>query len=414
MAQKTENQTKEFRRVTRYRVTFFTKGEVIMDTAVLIIPKGKYRILDIRRFNPYFYPINSLDELERINFLQENKGFKKYLQNPKASLRDEGLVYPNLRIEERVSRDIYSCDLKISFSYPKILWAHSFEEVIDALFQTLIETLKTRLEEMGVEVSLENLRTAAVHTLHFCANIKFPSLEEAQMFLNRLSKVSLKAWFENNDRTFSNGGHAVRFHTDIFEIVFYLKYYDVLETGNKSVGRKTTRQEKETAKRLLKEGRIPPVVRMEIRFNGTRSVRNHLKATLDIDKQFWTFEEVFDFLNSRKALKYYWNQIINDPINKAYLCTTSDEDICRKVLDKYKGVTTKDISEALGLFYFVKNLGVRGTKEIIILRQNRKAWYDKRKKIINFAKRFVNQDEKLLKIVTSVLENKPVQLGLPL
>lgn len=385
-----------------------------MDSVVLSIAEGQYKVTDYKRFTPYFEPFDQNNTNERIRFLQEHRGLKKYTQNPLASYRDAGIVYPNLRIDERMRNYAYTCDLKVSFSCPKLIWGHSFEEVMDSHFGQIIEVLKVKLADMGIEVSEVVLRNAIVQTLHYCSNILFPSLEEAQMFLNRLSRVSLKAWFENNTKTFSNDGHAVRFHTDIFEIVFYLKYYDVLEKGNRSVGRKTTLQEKETAKRLLKEGKIPPIVRMEIRFNGTRSIRNHLKAALGIDKQYWTFQEVFDSLQSRKTQKYYWDQILSNPINKAYLCTTSDEDICRKVLDKYKGVTTKDISEALGLFYFVKNLGVKGTKEIIILRQNRKAWYDKRKKIINFAKRFVNQDENLLKIVTSVLENKPIQLGLPL
>jgi len=387
---------------------------ITMDTIVLDIPEGSYKVTEPQRFTPYFKPFNSYDTSERIRFLQEFRGLRRYIQNPPASYRDQGLVYPNLRIDERVRGLNYSCGLKVTFSCPKLIWGHSFEEVMDSHFSQIVEVLIKRLSDMGIVVSEKAIREAVVHTLHYSSNIMFPSEAEARMFLKRLSNTTLKAWFENNTKTFSNNGHAVRFHTDIFEIVFYLKYYDVLETGNKSVGRKTTLQEKETAKRLLKEGKIPPVVRMEIRFNGTRPIRTHLKAALGIDKQYWTFQEVFDSLQSRKTQKYYWDQIISDPVNKAYLCTTSDADICLKVLDKYRGVTTKDISEALGLFYFVKSLGVRGTKEIVTLRQNRKAWYDKRKKIINFVKRFVNQDENLLKIVTSVLENKPIQLGLPL
>lgn len=209
-------------------------------------------------------------------------------------------------------------------------------------------------------------------------------------------------------------GRAVRFHTDIFEVVFYLKYYDVLENAKRSVGRKTTLQEKEKAKLLLKEGKIPPVVRMEIRFNGTRSVRNHLKTALGIDKQYWTFQEACDGLQSRKTQKYYWDQIVNDPLNKECLCTVSDEDLCQKIIKRHQDETIKTISEGAGLFYLMKSLGVKRLKAITILKQNRKAWYDKRKKIIAFARQFSKPDETLIKIVTSVLENKPIQLGLPL
>lgn len=387
---------------------------IAMDTVVLSLTEGQYKVIAPKRFTPHFAPFNPFNTAERVNFMNEYRGLKKYIQNPPSSYRDLGHVYPNLRIDERMRKNIYSCDLKVSFSCPKLLWGHSFEEVTDSHFSQITETLSNRLSIMGIDVYKGVVKNAFVHTLHYSANIMFPSEEEARMFLNRLSKVSAKGWFENNTKIYANDGHVVRFHTDVFEIVFYLKYYDVLEKGNRSVGRKTTLQEKQTAKRLLKEGIVPPVIRMEIRFNGTRSVRTHLQSAIGIYKKYWMFQEVFDSIQSRKTLKYYWDEIINDPINKAYLSLTSDEDICQKVLGKFPGESIKNISEALGLFYFVKNLGVKGTWEIVILRQNRKAWYDKRKKIISFAKRFVKEDDSLIKIVTTVLENKPIQLGLPI
>ena len=384
------------------------------DTITLSIPFGSYTVNDSRKFKPYFAPFNQYDTSERIRFLQEHRGLRKYLQNPQASYRDQGIVYPNLRIDERMRGMIYTCDLKVTFSCPKLIWGHSFEEVTDGHFSLIVEMLMKRLVDMGISVTEEAIKSAIVHTLHYCANIQFPSEEDARMFLNRLSNTSLKAWFENNTKTFANNGNAVRFHTDIFEIVFYLKYYDALEKGNRSVGRKTTLQEKQTVKRLLKEGSIPPVVRMEIRFNGTRSVRNHLKTALGIESRYWTFKDAYDSLKSRTTQRYYWNQIIDDPLNNTYLSTVSDQDLCEKVLEKFPNETIKDISESLGLFYITKSLGVSRIKAITILRQNRKAWYDKRKKIISFSRRFIQQDETLIKIVTSVLENKPLQLDLPI
>lgn len=384
------------------------------DTVILSIPFNQYHVSEPNKFTPSFKPFNPNITRERVIFLQEYKGIRQYKQNPPAFYRQQGIVYPNLRIDERMRKGVYSCDLKVSFSCPKILWGHSFEETMDTHFPSIVELLIPRLKDMGIIVTPDTIKNAIVHTLHYCANIKFPSEEDARMFLNRLYKTSLKAWFENNDKSFANDGRTVRYHTDIFEINFYLKYYDVLEKNNRRVDRKTTLQEKETAKRLLKEGKIPPVVRMEIRFNGTRPLRNHLKTALGIDKQYWTFQEVFDSLKSRKTQKYYWDQIISDPLNKACLTTISDQDICEKVLKQFSDETIKDISEALGLFYVMKSIGVKRLKAITRLRQNRKAWYDKRKKIIAFAKRFVKLDEIPIKIVTDVLESKPLQLGLPI
>jgi len=381
---------------------------------VLLLHADNYRVNNPQKFNPSFDPLNSYTTSNRIVFLSEYKGLRKYIQNPTSSLRDKGLVYPNLRIDERMRGSAYSCDLKVSFSCPKILWGHSFEEVTDSYFPQIVETLAKRLLDMDVIVTSEAISNAIVHTLHYCANISFPSEADARLFLTRLNKTSIGSWFENNTKIYSNNGHAVRFHTDIFEIVFYLKYYDALETSNKSVGRKTTLQEKETAKRLLSEGKIPPVIRMEIRLNGTRSVRTHLLATTGVERQYWTFQEVFNSVQSRSVQRYYWDKIIGDPINYAYLSTTLDEDICQKVLEKYKGERLKYIAEAMGLFYFLKSMGTKGTRDAVVLRQSRKTWYEKRKKIIGFARRFTKPDTSLIDIVTKVLESKPIQLGLPI
>src|SRR5258708_7905446 len=267
--------------------------KIIMDTIVLTIPVGHYEIIDRKKFKPFFDPINSSDYNERILFLLENRGLKKYIQNPSVTFRDQGIVYPNLTLEERFARKEYSCNLKISFSCPKILWGQSFDEPVDKNFSQLVYTLAMRLLDMGVSVSEEKIKTAIVQTLHYAVNIPFDSQETARMFLKRLSLTQMQAWFENNIKTFSNDGKAVRFHTKIFEIVFYLKYYDVLEAKGRSVGRHTTKQEKEIAKKLKKEGNVPPVVRIELRFNGKRSIRSHLKTTLGIDKSEWIFQEVF-------------------------------------------------------------------------------------------------------------------------
>ena len=377
--------------------------------------QGNYKIADPRRFTPYFDPFDPYDTDERIRFLQEYKGYKAYIQNPSPEYRKQGIVYPNLRIDENFRRGgIYTCDLKASISFPKMLWGHSFEEVMDGHYPFGVDLLIQRLKDMDVIVTKEAVFNAIGQTVNYCANILFHSEAEARMFLGRMSRASLGEWFENNARTFSNDGNAVRFRTDIFEIVFYLKYYDVLEKGNRAVSKRTTPQEKEIVNRLLKEGKIPPVVRMEVRCNGSRSIRTHLRAALGIDKQYWTFQELFDTANSRGVLRYYWHKIIDDPLNRAVLSTTLDEDTCQRVLGKYEGEKLRYISEGMGLFYFLKSLGVKGTREVVVLKQSRKTWYEKRKKIISFAKRFTKPDETLMNIVTKVLENKPIQLGLPL
>ncbi len=389
----------------------------MIDTVVLRFIQGTYTVLDSARFNDPLNLIDSSDPEERTNFLNTYKGHREYNLNPSPSYREQGIVCPNVTLAERIDMrsGAYTRNLNVSISLPKLLWGHSFQELMDANFVLVVRLLVERLKIMGIVVTEESTRNAVVQTLHYCSNIMFPTMEEARMFLDRIYKCSLGKWFENNEKWHSNDGATVRFHAKVFEIVFYLKYYDVLERNDRSVDRKKTPQEKEIAKRVMQEGRIPPLVRLEIRCNGKPSIRSHLKASLGMDRQTWTFQEVFSSTNSRNFQKYYWSKIIDDPLNKICLSTIVDRDVCLRVYAKFKGDKVIVISESLGLFYQLKNLGIKTLREIIESKhKNRQAWYMKRKKIIDFARRFVNQDETLIKIVTEVLEKKPMQLELPL
>jgi len=385
-----------------------------MDTFVLVFQKGNYVITDPKRFKDYFYPINPNDKDQRIRFLQEQRGSRKYTQNPSLLYRNKGLVYPNLTIWERIRREKHICDLHASISIAKLLFGHSFGDVGNERKNESVDLLVNRLADMGIEVKKVNICNSWAQTIHYSTNIMFLSEEEARMFLERMYKCSLGEWFENNDKTFSNNGHAVRFHTDTFEIVFYLKYYDVLEKKNRSLDRHKTLQKQEIAEKAKKSGKIPPLVRMEIRMNGFRSIKTHFRAVFGIEKDRWTFDEVFDYIKNRKVLLYYWNKIIEKPENTIILSDWSNRDICLNVKEKYNNEKIKTIAEGMGLFYMLNSLGVKDLKAFVELRHNRQAWYRKRRMIASFAKQFTVPNKSLITTITRTLEKKSAQLHLPL
>lgn len=375
-----------------------------MDTAVLSIPGYKYKVLLPSNFKPPFRPIDPQYFYARQKFLDENNGFKKYIQNVSSTYRKIGNVYPNLTIYELHKGGIYTCNLHISCSIPKLLWGHSYKETTDADKEKVIELLVIRLKFMGVIVDKETLINATLQTLHYSSNIMFPSLEEAKIFLDRLNKTSLGKRFENNVKTYSFDGKSVRFHTDIFEINFYLKYADVLQPGNRSVDRLKTFQEIQIASQYKKSGNYPPVVRMEVRFIGTRSISTHLKAALSKDRQYWSFNDAFNVQISNKVLLHFWNKLIEDRLNYFILSKTSDQDVCLRVQAELKGEKSKTIDEAMGLYFRLKTLGVKGLKEDMLFRHTRQTYKKKMDNLLKFIDRFVGQDDYLIKVVTSTLE----------
>lgn len=377
-----------------------------MDTFILSIPRLKYIIRDETRFKPSFHPLNTLALFARKRFIDEHGRYRRFIYNPQAIYRQKGIIYPNLTIIESLNHPRYSCNLYVSFSIPKILWGHSYSDPTNNEKDKVINLLVTRLQEMRVIVEKEVITNSILQTLHFSKNFLFPNLEEAKIFLERLSKVSLGKWFENNTKTYSFDGKAVRFHTNVFEIIFYLKYADVLQKGNRSVDRRKTLQEIEIAKQYKKDGKIPPVVRMEVRFSGTRSISSHLEASTGIKRSYWTFNDAFNTELSNKVLSYYWRKIIADPLNHFLLSKSSYKDVCLRVQAVTEGERSKNVDEMLGLYFRIKELGVKGLKEDMLLRHSRPTYKRKMDELASFIEQFVQQEDSLIKIVTDALEGK--------
>jgi hypothetical protein len=169
-----------------------------MDTVVIILKQEDYLITRPDQFNPRLVPINGTSFDQRISFLKNYKGVKKYVQNPLPEMRKGGLVYPNLSMYERVRGQVYSCDLHVSISLSKLLYGHSFDNVYTEQLDEVCMLLSKRLAYMGVETKPATLKQATVNTMHYSLNVVFPSEEHTRIFLDRMNKASIGGWFENN------------------------------------------------------------------------------------------------------------------------------------------------------------------------------------------------------------------------
>ena len=383
-----------------------------MDTIVIVLNRSQYKVADITKFKPHFKPINAMDTNQRIQFANEYKCQRSYKQNPSVELRRNGTIYPFLTIYERLRRIDHQCDLHISVSLPKLLYGHSFQNVYKDNAEQILGTLVKRLADMGIATTKTNLRNGHINTVHFAENILMPTEQHLRMFLSRMSQADIGAWFEKNDRHYSNDGHAVRFHSDIFQIVFYMKYYDLFLAKSRSIDKKRSKQEVDIAIKLKTENRIPPVLRMEVRFAGVRSVTSHFEAVLGINKKRWLFADVLDQNLGLKFLVYYFNKIKEDELNFSLLSTFSNEDICRIVLEKYKEIDFSLVTEALGMFFLLHTLGVKDLREFVKLRKSHATWYRKRRKLVEFIHRYVKPNSEIIDIVLKGLKADSKQLKL--
>ena len=378
----------------------------MIDTITIVLEKEQYKIIEAHKFDIPFEDIDEFDQAKRALFLKKYNGRRVYIQNPSSKLRKQNIIYPNLRIDQNFRSGFYSCTLKLTISCPKLLWSHSYKDITDNNLKKIIVLLKERLKDMGIETTESNLINAKLTKLHYCKNIIFKSQADTQIIIDKLSRTSLGDWYEVNVKTYANDGRAIRFHCDIFELVFYLKYYDALETANRSVGKNITAKEKQIALEHYKNGTMPPVVRMEVRFNTARSISSHLKAALKEDRPAWTFSQVFSEKNSLTTLNYYWNEILSKETNYLVLCHSLDNEKYLKIFEEFSNDKFKTIAEGIGLFSILQTCGVKRTKKIIQSSYTRKTWYKKVKKIVSFAQKYTEEDKTLIKIVTNSLKIK--------
>lgn len=388
----------------------------MIDTIGLSNKYGQYVVFNPSAFHPTFSKINQNDPYEVEKFLKDKKGLQKYVLNPKPELREQGFAYPNLTIYETYKRNRgYQCNLKPHISIPKMLFGHSIEEVNNNHYQVVVETLQSRLKDMGVSVYEKAIHEASVTMLHYCMNILMPCEADARRLLQALNRMTLGEKYENNARDYSNTGKAVRFHSDAFEFIAYLKYYDFLEPGKTRVDRKTTQQEKAIAEKLLKTNSIPPLIRIEIRFNGKPSIRQHLRTVTGIDKNTWMFQEVFDEQISRKVIQYYWYKLIKNPLNKLMLMEISDEYIYRKLKGKFTKTPQRILDNTLGMFKRLQAQGTANYKEELLRSYSRSKWYKDQQRIMLFLQEnnlLSNSD--LFEFMENAIYQRPTQLGLPI
>ncbi|HSW96413.1 MAG TPA: hypothetical protein VLF89_01155 [Candidatus Saccharimonadales bacterium] len=387
----------------------------MIDTIGLSITHGKYSVFDPTVFIPTFRRIDEIDQNQVIQFLKDKKGLQKYTLNPKSSLKELGFIYPNVTIYESYKRNNYQCNLKPHISIPKMLFGHSVEEVTNKHYEQAVTMLQDRLKEMQVLVYEKALQEATVTTLNYCMNVLVQSDAEARRLLNALNRMSLGERYENHSRDYANNGKAVRFHTKTFELIFYLKYYDFIQTGNDRIDKKTTPQEKAIAQKLLEANTIPPLIRIEVRFNGKPSIRQHLRTINGIDKPTWTLKEVFDEEISRKVIQYYWHKLTDNQLNKLMLMEISDEYIYRKLRENFISTPQRILDNTIGMLKRLQAQGVVNYKEELLRSYSRSKWYKDQQRIVEFLdKNNLLQNSDLYEFMENAVTQKPMQLGLPI
>lgn len=273
------------------------------DTVVLNLPEGSFVVMDKDRFTP------SVELLSEDPWkLLGNKAYMKFTCNARKEDHRTGKYYPRLTLVIRKAFPGIARTLRVEFSAPKLLYGNNFDELTDKDFDLVAVALQQRLRDMGVLVFKQNIEKAPVSAWHFSKNMTMQDFTTCSMVLNEISKANVFNRLDLNQRDYKNGGQAVKFHANAFEITFYDKLQDL--ANSRISEKRAIEKDNATQQTFFDKKTLSPnyqVLRMEARLNSKRKIKSVLK-TVGLERQI-VFKDLFSWQLAQAVLKHFWQPI---------------------------------------------------------------------------------------------------------
>lgn len=372
----------------------------MIDTVVLTLNHEDFSIQEPERFNPSARILFSTPPREL-----GSRGNMSCYQNPTTTELKEGNYKPRLTLNKRIRAGGYAITLKIEFSVPKLIFGNNFDELSDKDFEQVISILYEQLLGMGVFTRREILRNASVSSIHFSKNIILEDFLTSSMMINELKKTDLGKRLDLNKTDYRNGGHAVRYHANSYEIIFYDKVKD-MEQAKVSEKRAI---EKENLIQFDLFQDIKPrgleVLRMEVRLGNRVKLKSILKE-VDLVMEM-SFKNLFQSAVSKKILLHYWEKISKD---YSWLSQTHQkpEDIFESV---YRQGQTKPLKalQVLGGLKLIESIGMRGFR-VLLGKISERTWQRLKKTLENYPKENAQKGRSILFLRDSLVEFLPAKL----
>ena len=194
----------------------------MIDTIVLMLQADQFSIADHTRFSP-----STKGLFESPYYPLGGRGNFSCYQNPTAEEFKNGIYKPRLTVTKRPQKGGFQITLRIEFSIPKLIFGNNFDEVEDAHFALVVDTLSKSLREMGVLVFRDILVNASISAVHYSKNIPLPDYLIPSSILNEIAKINLTQTLDLNQTDFRNDGQSLKFHANSYELALYDKMRDL-------------------------------------------------------------------------------------------------------------------------------------------------------------------------------------------
>lgn len=322
----------------------------MLDTVVLTLPEKDFFIKYGDRFTPF------------AGFLQNpmygTRQMVKAVYNPTKAEKRTGYKPRLTLIKKPFTERAHAIILRIEFSAPKLLYGNNFVELRGHDdFMPVLTALHTALASMGIEVSLETLKTASVSAIHFSKNILLERETPCFLLIRELEKLDLSAKLDLTQTDFRNSGQMVKYHASTYEIALYDKVKD-LQQASKYGDKRSAEIDNGSQLDLLNSLKLPEVLRFEIRLKS-RKLKPLIQKIGHIGPL--TFQNLFNASLSRAILLHFWNQITDG----LYLLNLNADDpaaLIARIKTAHPRKRQTSILQLIGFAHTTEKLGIRGAK----------------------------------------------------
>ena len=332
----------------------------MLDTVILTIPRGFYRIP-----KPYMFQPNAEILRGPGNYLV------KCMNNPTATDKKNGIYRPRMTLMKRMTRNGAELPLKIEFSAAKLLYGNNVEELQEKDFESIVAALRKAMDEMGVVVSSEDIINAKVSAFHPSKNIELKSGYTSRFVIKEIKNVNASKKFDADHKDFRNEGQAFQFYTNSHSFVMYDKVQDLKKPMKRAMDKDQNSVQLSLFDTLTKKEK-KEVLRIEARLAKKVKLNSVLK-NLGYEENP-TFKDIFKKELCQKILQSYWQEIITSENLFVFDMETNPKKTLERIFKNKPSTKPKEAIYLVGLRVLSKE-GIRDTRAIIEQYAATRTWY---------------------------------------
>lgn len=331
----------------------------MLDTVILTIPRGKYRIIETRRFSP---------DASLLGY--SGHFLVKFVNNPTAADKKEKKYLPRMTLMKRMTRNGVEIPLKIEFSVAKMLFGNNVDEVQEKDFEKVVDNLSKALWSMKVFVSKDDLASAAVSAFHPAKNIELTDGYTSGFAITELNKIDVSKKLDLNRDSFRNSGHSLQYYTNSHSLVIYDKVQDLKKPDKRAIDKDQNGIQQSLFDIVAKKDKRE-ILRIEARLSKKVKMNATLQA-LGFQANP-SFRDVFREEVCQKVILYYWNSVITNKNQFIFDVENNAKKTLEAIYKNNPKIKPKQAIYLVGLRELSKQ-GIRGTRAIVERYSTGRTW----------------------------------------